>query len=80
MNEPAQTIEIAATAVQARLELALGPASAQKARFSCLNLLHSLQSEDFLYRYNMLVDVLDAAISDDTAEAVLQGCAQPLRR
>lgn len=47
MNEPAQTIEIAATAVQARLELALGPASAQKARFSCLNLLHSLQSEDF---------------------------------
>jgi len=42
MNEPAQPIEIAATAVQARSELAF-TASAQKARLSYLNLVHSLQ-------------------------------------
>ncbi|WP_245508781.1 hypothetical protein [Bradyrhizobium zhanjiangense] len=74
MSRP-KKIEIAATDVQARLELAFSPGSAQKARFSCLNLVHSLESEDFLYRYNILVDVLDAAISDDPAESLLQAAA-----
>lgn len=49
-NVPPQPVEIAATAVQARLESACSTASAQEARFSCLNLVHSLQSEEFLYR------------------------------
>lgn len=36
MNEPAQTIEIAATAVQARLELALGPCISAESPFQLL--------------------------------------------
>lgn len=42
------------------------PASAQKARFSDPNLVDSLDSENFLYRYNIFVDVPHAAISHDT--------------
>lgn len=41
------------------------PGSAQTARFRDPNLVHSLDSENFVYRYNIFVDVPHAAISHD---------------
>lgn len=35
--------------------------------------MHILDSEDLIRRQNILVDVLDAAVSDDPAEGLLHG-------
>jgi len=42
------------------------PGSAQTARFRDPNLVHYLDSENFVYRYNIFVGVPNAAISDET--------------
>ncbi|PDT64183.1 hypothetical protein CO683_39705 [Bradyrhizobium ottawaense] len=41
------------------------PGSAQTARFRDPNLVHYLDSENFVYRYIIFVDVPNAAVSHD---------------